>query len=144
MPSLLFYYCVLPLNRLFNCVNAIMGRHICADMLLTHYNWKSVAERERGSLARGGGEVGTPAFGLSRNIDGLEEGEEEEVEEVEEEVDGTGDKLRRSVAAGPMNAGYDNSFCRMYVLLHDLEGVFPLLTEASAAACPLSEHQIGE
>jgi hypothetical protein len=137
-------------------------------MLLTHYNWKSVAERgrhaataQRSQESRGvartrkstGGSGGgvTGAFGFNSDIDGVEDDEEGTGEGggLSCHISGSGSSSMEHLGSsghegGSMNMAYDNSICRLYVLLHNIEDIFPLLQEASVASCPNSEHQIGE
>lgn len=57
---------------------------------------------------------------------------------------GSGVGAPTAEVTGRMNMAYDNSICRLYILLHNMEDIFPLLQESSAAACPGVEHQMGE
>lgn len=121
---------------------------ISADMLLSHYNWKSVSERGANlhSQEQGRGEN----FGISSDIDCIDY---DSGSDADEHVENVGDGDMRGIKRiaetsygtgnGALNMAYDNSICRLYILLHNVEDIFPLLTESSAAGCPNSEHHIG-
>jgi hypothetical protein len=136
-------------------------------MLLSHYNWRSVAERgnnqKSADVAILGGRGQSPResvggcniLGFNSDIDGIEDDEADERCMEIDDTQVTGEQSRNprgrrktaglgvSDFGGITNMAYDNSICRLYILLHNMEDIFPLVQESSFASCPHSEHQIG-
>jgi len=137
------------------------ARLLC-DMLLTHYNWRSVSERgnQAAALARASSSglktKSSDLVGFNSDIDGIDDNDDEEIlgngsdrQLAGTSVDSSGASSGASRGSlenggGLTNMAYDNSICRLYLLVHNIEDVFPLVQESSIVACPNSEHQMGE
>lgn len=131
-------------------------------MLLTHYNWRSVSERgnQAAALARASSSglktKSSDLVGFNSDIDGIDDNDDEEIlgtgsdrQLAGTSVDSSGASSGASRGSlenggGLTNMAYDNSICRLYLLVHNIEDVFPLVQESSIVACPNSEHQMGE
>ena len=120
--------------------------HVSTDMLLAHYNWKVVS---------GGGNQSTN--GKHKKINGGAFEIIGDEDDYDEDAPNTGEQNGQNPSAAydvgedgasntsktSINAAYDNSICRLYIILHNVEDIFPILQEASGASCRDSEHHSG-